>query len=127
MRLRIRLPGEPPFVKEGKKDVRSRSIREEKHVAAVVGGKTKPNSGAGRFASSKGDIEGDDFLIEHKMTEKPSIRVGCITVEKICREAALVGKRPAIAMTLVGLSNGLPTRWVAIRLSDFVELTGGEA
>lgn len=118
-----RLPGDPKH--SHKTDVRSKSVREERRTAALLGARTTPNSGAGSFISSKGDIRGERYLIEHKMTDKASIRVGVTAVEKICREAALLGKKPAIAMTIEGMPDGFPRRWVAIPLLDFVELTGG--
>lgn len=51
------------------KPTRYYSKRQEKRVADTLGAKTTPNSGA--TAWSKGDVTGDDILIECKTLTKP--------------------------------------------------------
>lgn len=73
----------------------------EKSSASRIGGRCVPNSGA--IAGMKGDIERigpvsdqDDWLVEHKHTDKKSFRVSTNILEKIAGEAYKSNKKPAL-------------------------------
>lgn len=73
----------------------------EKSSAQRIGGRCIPNSGA--ISGMKGDFERiqpvshqDDWLIEHKHTDKKSFRVSTKTLRKIAGEAYRANKKPAL-------------------------------
>ena len=68
--------------------VREKSVKRETRAVKTI------NSGA--FWIDKGDIKTDECLIEHKMTNKKSIAVQLDVVEKIYKEATLIGKTPVL-------------------------------
>ena len=77
----------PKYLEE-EKTVRDKSIVREKKAVRTI------NSGA--FWQDKGDIRTEEYLIEHKFTEKNSITVDLKVVEKIFNEATLSGKIPIL-------------------------------
>lgn len=64
---------------------RKRSQKQEKRVAEDIGGKVQKASGATDFA--KGDVKGDNLLIEAKTTGQRSYRVDAAEIIKIQAEA----------------------------------------
>jgi len=68
--------------------VRDKSIKREKAAVRTI------NSGAHWI--DKGDLKTEEYLIEHKMTEKKSISIDLEVVEKIFMEATLTGKTPIL-------------------------------
>lgn len=83
----------PKYLTE-EKTVRDKSIVREKKAVRTI------NSGA--FDIDKGDIKTDEYLIEHKFTEKKSITVELAVVEKIFSEATMTGKIPVLWYELGG-------------------------
>ena len=61
-----------------------------------MGLRTTINSGA--FDFSKGDLEGETFLVEAKFTDKTQYTLKHSTLEKIVEEAEEVGKTPMLVI-----------------------------
>lgn len=76
----------------------SQSRKQEQHVAAAIGGRPTPASGA--FWSRKGDIRSDMYLVEAKCTQAASIVVKRAVWDKIRREALLDGRIPVLALQI---------------------------
>lgn len=95
----------------------------EKHTAQRLNGRLTPASGA--MAGSKGDITvGASLLMENKSTVTQTLRLELDWLAKIYREAAAVGKHPALAVNFT-TENGEPVRfgnWVMIPETLFKEL-----
>lgn len=72
----------------------------EKSVAADLGGRVQPGSGATSFA--KGDIRLANFLLEHKFTDAASYSLRLETFEKIESEARAMVKLPAMVIDIQG-------------------------
>lgn len=75
------------------KSTRHFSSKQEKQIAAAVGGKQTANSGATPF--QKGDILTEQFLLEAKTKTKPSesISIKREWLEKNKQEALFMGKK----------------------------------
>lgn len=76
-----------------------RSQISEKRLAAVIGGRPTPASGALRM---KGDVSGDFFLGEDKFTDAKSYSLKKATWDKIRREAFSVSKHPMMRIDIDG-------------------------
>ena len=81
-----------------KTSVKKKSAGKEKSIAKELGGKAQP--GSGNQFNAKGDVKLDDYLIEHKYTDKKSYSLNKDTFKKIEREAQEVGKCPAMIIEL---------------------------
>jgi hypothetical protein len=77
---------------------RSESQRQERGLAASLGGRSTPASGA--FWHRKGDVRSDRYLVEAKQTAKQSISIAKPVWEKIRREALLDGRVPVLALRI---------------------------
>lgn len=72
--------------------------KQERDVAADLGGLTVPASGA--FWSRKGDARSDEYLVEAKRTDNASISLKRSVWEKIRREALIDGRTPVLAVQI---------------------------
>lgn len=100
------------------KPKKTQVLDHEKKLAAELGGRATPNSGA--LASAKGDISLDNFLAESKETEYNSIVIKGKDLSKISREAREVGKTPLFIFTLYGIEGLAESEWVAMPKSAFI-------
>jgi hypothetical protein len=99
-----------------RKDV---SARHEAVTASALGGKVQRGSGA--TERHKGDVKTPTLLVENK-TRLPDAKDGArsITIkgawlEKITLEAMAIGRDPALAFEIPGISDPLvEKRWVAV-------------
>lgn len=93
----------------------------EKRLSVRLKMRSKPASGA--MAGAKGDMESPSFLLEAKSTVKDSIGVSLGWLAKVYREATMLGKKPALAVTFVDESGRVRSHgdWVLIRETDFRE------
>lgn len=94
--------------------MRTRSQKQERSLAANLGGRTVPASGA--FWSRKGDVRTDDLLVEAKTTEAASFSIKRATWEKIRKEALLDGRIPVLAIQIQGRN------LVVLDEEDFLEI-----
>jgi len=90
----------PKTVQKTGREAERRNIR-------AVGGRLSPNSGATPGSSGDGAvtfsrINQDDFVIEHKYTEKNSFRIDRKVLDKIEVEAFRANKRPALMIDFDG-------------------------
>lgn len=94
------------------------SKRQENKVAAALGAKRQPNSGASLFA--KGDVVGDDVLIECKTLTKPqkSHTIQKEWLEKNQEEAFSRGRD----LSVVAFDFGDGKNYYIVREDDFVEM-----
>ena len=97
-------------------------VQAERHLARRLGGRLMPNSGA--VAGAKGDMTAGCFLIEAKSTVRGSLGLKFAWLAKIAREARMVGRKPALAVTFT-TGDGRPIdggRWVLIPEAQFNDL-----
>lgn len=106
---------------------RSTSDRHEADTATALGGSVQRASGA--TERHKGDVKTVDLLIENKTREPTakdgarSIRIQGKWLEKITGEARAVGRDPALAFQITGISDPLTEkRWVAVPESVMARL-----
>lgn len=120
-----------------------KSIKQERRLADTLGGKvvsgsgnkSAVKSGVGRTVSKgghhktnrPGDVDLGDFLIDAKRTDAKSIRLEAEMFIKIQLEANSVGKEPALALEVQGLSPMTEKDWIAMPKSVFLKLIGGES
>lgn len=103
---------------------KTESHKHEEHVAKAFRGRRQPNSGATPFR--KGDVESKEFLVECKETAKKSISVTTKWLDKISKQAMLVGREPSL--TLRFSSAPLGSRdWVLVPERVFKELKDGNS
>jgi Holliday junction resolvase len=96
------------------KHILSRS--QERRAAGLVGGQVVARSGAGW--KRKADVRTLTHLLEMKRTDnRKSISIKADDLEKIRRQAASIGKLPALGFELAGRD------YVILPMSDFVEMT----
>ena len=81
-----------------KSEGQRQSQRQEKRIAQVTGGRTV--GGSGNSWSHKGDVVGDDMLVEAKWTGKNSFSVTAAVWRKIETEAVRSGKIPVLAVRI---------------------------
>lgn len=79
------------FLGDDDVDIRKKSQKQEKNLAKLLGGKTRPGSGS-KWAA-KGDVRTEKFLVEAKRTDADSIRVSAKVWNKIRKEAIREGLR----------------------------------
>lgn len=94
---------------------------EKKAAAGYQKARTTRGSGCG---NDPGDIVLDDYLIEHKATEKASLSVKHDWLHKITRQALSRGRTPALQISFV-TGDGTPKlvgSWVMITAEHFKEL-----
>lgn len=116
--LRGNIPGVP------RRNIGDTGRMSEKKVARSLGGRLTPASGA--MDGAKGDIVLEDFLIEAKSTVNESVSIKYSWLGKICTEAMMDTKKPALSVRFV-TGDGRAVRdgdWVMLRRTDFEELIG---
>lgn len=77
-----------------KKRQNDRSRAQERRVAREVGGRTVAGSGSSWRAP--GDIKAEDYLVEHKGTNKASFRLTLEDWEQAASDALRSGREPAM-------------------------------
>lgn len=100
------------------------SQKQEQRGAKEHGGRVRPGSGS--MVAAKGDVRTSHgagvspvtsgMLIEYKRTDKKSISITIVMLEKIRREALLDGRRPRLGIELGGRD------WVLVPVEDYLEL-----
>jgi hypothetical protein len=74
------------------------SVEHEEYIAKMIGGKRERASGAS--ITAPGDVIGDEYLIECKVSESGSVTINAKQWRKIREEAATRGRRPMAALRL---------------------------
>src|SRR4051794_19164579 len=100
------------------------SQKQEKRGAQQHGGRGQPGSGS--QVARKGDVRTprvpgatgttSGSLIEYKQTDRKSIRLTTVMLEKIRREALLEGKEPRLGFELGGRD------WMVLPAEDVIDL-----
>jgi len=105
----------PRFALTGKKtDNKSRSERHEKRLAERLGVKRQPNSGAAPNVTLKGDLVGEDFMYQAKLTSSDQLTLKHGVLMELWKQASMAGKKPALVVTLEGGPKNCPRDWVCI-------------
>jgi len=102
--------------------VSMKSRKNEKRLSKEVGFQLTKGSGNQPWVSDKGDGKSDDFVFELKETKHKKISVNSRVIEKICKEAAAVGKSPVLILSAYGLPEYLPNEWAVMPVEVFTEL-----
>jgi len=97
-----------------------KSKKQERSLAARLGGRTQKGSGSCRF--HKGDVKTVELLLEAKQTSKESLSVKKAWLEKISREAMAYNKVPALAFGFTDIAKLVEKDWIAVPASFFAEL-----
>lgn len=97
-----------------KSEGQKQSLKHEKRLEKVAGGKR--NAASGAFWNRKGDVRTDDLLIEHKWTGKKSVTIKSDVLQKITKEAILDRRTPVLGLHLDG------ENYVVLLEEDFFEL-----
>lgn len=97
-----------------KSDGMKASQSHEKRLAKVIGGTRV--AGSGSFWSRKGDVRSDKYLIEHKYTSKASYGLKAEDLQKLEKEAIMVGREPLFCISLGGKNYVIQTEddWLAM-------------
>lgn len=94
----------------GKQKRKSRA--QEDRVAKLGGGFRQAASGAARGAANKGDVRGvGRYLLECKQTDATWIYLAPTVFSKIEKEAATMGKKPAVQIDIDGRRGSVTTSW----------------
>lgn len=101
---------------------KARSNVHEDRLQGVLRSKTTPNSGALPNITFKGDLQDDDFVWQAKLTEKSRFTLTSEVIVELKRQASLLSKHPALALTLEGLPDHVEKDWVVIPASVFAEI-----
>lgn len=102
--------------------VKKISMKNEARLGKELGFRPTPGSGNTPWASKKGDGEHEIFMFEIKETKTSSLSINKQAVEKLCREAAVAGKKPAIILSVHGIAEHLPSEWVCFPLEVAQEM-----
>lgn len=78
----------------------NKGMKAEKKLAKKLDMRTTPRSGGGM---QKGDVKGDDYLIQLKYTDKQSFTLKQSDLEKAIREAISEGKEPMFVVSFGGI------------------------
>ena len=78
--------------------VKKKSQKKERQRASELGGKTQPGSGAQWHA--KGDIKLENYLIEHKYTDKKGYTLTNEIFLKVEKEALSIAKIPLMLIEI---------------------------
>ena len=110
-----------------------KSRKHEDRVAARMGGRRLRRSGGSRWSrddatTDDGDIGTPEFHIEHKSTEKKSIRVKREWLDKVREGARKFGKDPAVVLTFTDENQPSkpPEDWILIPLEVAQRVLGYE-
>lgn len=101
---------------------KARSNEHEARLERVVSSKRTPNSGARPELSKKGDLQDELFVWQAKLTDKDRFTITSEVLVELRRQASLLNKFPAIALTMEGLPDNLEKDLVLIPASVFREL-----
>lgn len=101
---------------------KARSNAHEERLEGVVRSKRTPNSGARPEISKKGDLQDDLFVWQAKLTEKDRFTITSDVLVELKRQSSLLGKFPAMAITIEGLPSHLEKDLVAVPASVFREM-----
>jgi hypothetical protein len=104
--------------------MRLHSQRQERRIAAELGARLTPNSGATTIA--KGDAVDAKFRYEMKTTAKKQVPVDIKVLSKIWREATSTGHLAAVVVTMESAETPVPKDWVVIEKETFSALLRGE-
>ncbi len=74
------------------------------------------------LGEDKADVEGSQFLVEAKRTEKKSFALNEKVLSKIDKEALNYGKIPALVVDFPNFRFGVAQRWAVIPYPVFVEI-----
>lgn len=103
--------------------IRKRSQQQEKRVAAELGTRLTPASGAGPWLSIKNDSQSENFVVENKFTDnKTQFSIKFKDLEALYKQAALQGKIPIFQMDFNGISFPTPSEWAMVDMGFFKEL-----
>jgi len=83
-----------------KSDGMKASQSHEKRLAKKVGGSV--NAGSGNHWSRKGDVRSEKYLIEHKYTSHQSYSLKVEEMDKLYKEAMMVGREPIFCISMGG-------------------------
>ena len=102
-----------------------KSKKHEERLAKQLGGYRLPRSGGLPYSeydptSAGGDLTTDDFLFEHKSTEKKSLSVKRDWLEKVSDGAAAKGLDPGLIITFEDPKED----WVCVPLAVFERIMG---
>jgi hypothetical protein len=104
---------------EAESSVKATSLKNEERLSEEIGFALTPGSGNRDWPGMKGDGAHPRFMFELKETKYARISVGGKDIGKLCREAAAVGKDPALVLSAYALPDPLPKDWVAVPASVF--------
>jgi len=96
-----------------------KSLQNEKRLSKEVGFRLTPASGNMSIPAFKGDGQTKQFMFECKETETDKLTLGVKVFSKLCREAAAIGKDPALILSLYGFPDPIPKDWVVIPAEVF--------
>lgn len=99
--------------------VKAISLKNERRLAEKLGFKVTPGSGNTPWPSKKGDGEHLVFMFEQKETRTATLSIGRKVIEKLCREAAVANRQPALVLCIYGMENHLPQEWIAVPVDVF--------
>ncbi len=94
-----------------------KSQKQEKRVAAVLGGKVQRGSGSKAF--HKGDVKSAELLVESKRTDKESLGIKKEWLVKISQEAAAYGRIPALSIEFDTMPRLVAKDWIAVPAKTF--------
>lgn len=95
--------------------------RSEENLSRRLGLRKQP--GSGNMEGAKGDLKGQEFLVEAKATENKTMSVELSWLHKIKYEARDAGKLPALSISFV-TKNGKPKKygsWIMMEEHVFQE------
>lgn len=104
------------------KSVKRKSLENESRLAQEIGFELTPASGNQPWPGGKGDGSHPLFMFELKETKHARITIAERDLAKLCREAATVGKDPAIVLSAYGLPDPIPKDWVVVSADSFRSL-----
>lgn len=102
-------------LQRGGSSKKERSVKSERKLAAIVGGKVQPASGAINAMRLKGDVASTEFLLDDKTTIHASFGVSQAVFAKLAKEAWRLRRKPAISVNF----EQTKTRLFVISESDF--------
>lgn len=107
-------------------NVKQKSLKNEKKLEGKLRAKRTPASGALPWPSSKGDEISKDFMYESKETRGTTIKLDLATIQKLCRDAAKIGKDPIFILTYYEMPYPLSKDWMVIPYEVFEKLMGSQ-
>ena len=110
-----------PFLNRiNKRSKTAHGLKSEKRLSKKLKGQAHPGSGA---FDRKGDFSTKDFLYEAKSTVHASIAIRKDDLDKVEKQALMVGRKPVLNLSFVMPSGtGRDCDYALLRLIDFEEL-----